>query len=307
MPPLAVAALADAVAARGQQPSAVINSLRIELAEKIANGTTPLCDEASEEAAISRLELEMCHGPPRDKCAKCRRAPRDARMEPCGHLVLFSPCLGSVQAHLEHRSGMLATKLSRLLCPVCRGFEAAESTDAESLFSILDTNANGSIEPAELLVHLLVAGQEPETVAELFLQMDVNGDGLISPTEWRDGYERFVALASEAPARALQASAPPKHRLLRRMSEDDGSDEGDNETDDGRDDEAGGARLPEDVHELSSEADRPVVATPPLVGYRQQCAADADDMQQLDWDLSVKAGLVQVPLRLNLSMPATPR
>lgn len=114
----------------------------------------------------------------------------------CGHEVLCASCLSAVQAHVGDRPGMSQRKLCRLLCPFCRGLETEEGPTADRLFSIIDTNQSGTIEPAELLIHLLVAGQEPETVADLFLGLDTNSDGLVSPEEWRAGYEAFVGLAS---------------------------------------------------------------------------------------------------------------
>ena len=158
---MAVAALADALAANGVPPSVMISELRSELIENAPP------DRDVQEAALTRLELELCHGPPRDKCVKCRQAPRTAQMVHCGHEVLCASCLSAVQAHVGDRPGMSQRKLCRLLCPFCRGLETEEGPTADRLFSIIDTNQSGTIEPAELLIHLLVAGQEPETVADL--------------------------------------------------------------------------------------------------------------------------------------------
>lgn len=207
LPPLAVAAMADVVAAKGHPPSVIISELRAELAEKLAAGER--VDATAEEAAISRLELELCHGPPRGVCVKCREAERCAAMVACGHSVLCIPCRAAVQAHIESCAGMNPLKLSRLMCPVCRGFEVDVTPDADRLFAIIDRNASQTIEPAELLIHLLVAGQEPETVAELFLNMDTDGDGRISIDEWRDGFEAFLEVAKDGPALALRKARPP--------------------------------------------------------------------------------------------------
>ena len=110
---MAVAALADALAAKGIPPSVMISELREELAESGLGERS----WRAEEAAITRLELELCHGPPRDVCVKCRRAPREASMIGCGHTVLCAPCEQQVQQHIKARPGMSEVKLCRLLCP----------------------------------------------------------------------------------------------------------------------------------------------------------------------------------------------
>ena len=199
LPPMAVAALADALAAKGIPPSVMISELREELAESGLGERS----WRAEEAAITRLELELCHGPPRDVCVKCRRAPREASMIGCGHTVLCAPCEQQVQQHIKARPGMSEVKLCRLLCPYCRGFEMEADPKPDSLFRTIDTNSSGTIEPAELLIHSVVAGQTPESVADLFLALDVNGDGLLSPEEWEAGFEDFLALSQQGAAQAL--------------------------------------------------------------------------------------------------------
>ena len=41
----------------------------------------------------------------------------------CGHNVLCSPCCQAMEVHEAARGSMDPSKLSRLLCPICRGFE----------------------------------------------------------------------------------------------------------------------------------------------------------------------------------------
>ena len=53
-----------------------------------------------------------------------------------------------------------------------------------SAFAIIDADGNGFITADELLQHLLAAGQEPETIAELFQTIDTSKDGKISLEEW---------------------------------------------------------------------------------------------------------------------------
>ena len=98
-------------------------------------------------------------------------------------------------AHSGGPSTPRAAKVARLMCPICRGFELSSDATADSLFSIIDTNKSGTIESNELLLHLLVAGQEPEEIAQLFLGLDLDSDGVISQQEWRDGYQHYLSLA----------------------------------------------------------------------------------------------------------------
>ncbi len=298
MPPVAIAALADAVAARGQPPSCVISALRSELAENLTKGTLPATAEEAEEAAISRLELEMCHGPPRDKCAKCRSAPRQAQMVHCGHPVLCSPCASAVQAHVDGRHGMSANKLCRLLCPYCRGFERVEGAHADAIFAIVDTNQSGTIEPAELLVHLLVAGQEPETIADLFLHLDRDGDGVISPDEWRAGYERFVALSSHGPAHALQAArAQARPPLGCDLDLDDAADTDTMDT--------GLMEAAEKAHGGGGSSIEAAPREAAVLASSTACAITSET--PLAWQLSLQHGSRQLPMELILSVPVTPR
>ena len=62
LPPVAVAALADAIAAAGQSPTIVIADLRAELADAVANDSLAKGRMAREVAAINRLEAELCGG-----------------------------------------------------------------------------------------------------------------------------------------------------------------------------------------------------------------------------------------------------
>ena len=195
LPPVAVAALADAIAAAGQSPTIVIADLRAELADAVANDSLAKGRMAREVAAINRLEAELCGGAvPADKCAKCRVRPRTARMVCCMHLTLCDACEKSVSLHVNGHEER-AKHLSRLMCPVCRGFEIEDGASADSIFAIVDRDGNGVIESSELLHHLLVAGQEVESIAELFRVLDTDADGVISREEWNAGFDRFLHLA----------------------------------------------------------------------------------------------------------------
>lgn len=193
MPPVAAAALADAIAATGNSPALMIADLKAELSDAVERGEIE--NPAAEQEAIRKLEKEVCGGAvPLGKCAKCRVAPRDAHMIGCMHLTLCKQCESTVSAHVRGNSER-AFKLARLMCPICRGFEVETSASADSVFELIDLNKSGTIESGELLLHLLVAGQEPETISELFAEMDTNQDGVISIDEWRAGFTQFMQLA----------------------------------------------------------------------------------------------------------------
>ena len=125
----------------------------------------------------------------------------------CKHITLCKACAPAVSAHARGSSDR-AFKLSRLMCPICRGFELEEGASAESIFEIIDLDKSGTIDSGELLLHLLVAGQEPETVAELFRSMDTNQDGLITLDEWREGFSAFLSLAHGVPTGGVPSTPP---------------------------------------------------------------------------------------------------
>lgn len=205
LPPVAVAALADSIAAAGQSPSFVVADLRAELADNVAGGLTPRDVAVREEAAIGKLEKELCGGAvPADKCAKCRIQPRTARMVSCEHLTLCTPCASSIAKHVNGHDGR-SKHLCRLMCPICRGFEVEESASSDAIFDRIDRDGNGVIESSELLLHLLVAGQDAESISELFAALDADADGVISREEWSAGFERFLGVASSPPKRAPPA------------------------------------------------------------------------------------------------------
>ena len=196
LPPVAIAALADSIAAAGQSPSCVIADLRAEIADAVASGSIKPAQLEREEAAIARLEKELCGGAvPAGKCCKCRVAPRAAKMVSCGHMTLCTACERSVCQHVNGHAGR-SKHLARLMCPICRGHELEDDASADSLFKIVDRDGNGVIESGELLLHLLVAGQEADSISELFQSLDTDADGVISRDEWSAGFEQYKSLAS---------------------------------------------------------------------------------------------------------------
>ena len=65
----------------------------------------------------------------------------------------------------------------------------------------------------ELLVACLERGVAEEEIATLFETIDLNGDGVISKDEWRQGFAKFTAAAeaeSEAAEEAAEAEAERK-------------------------------------------------------------------------------------------------
>ena len=69
------------------------------------------------------------------------------------------------------------------------------SARADQLFATIDTDRNGSVSQQELLTYLLGVGVEQEEIAHIFAALDTDGDGRITPDEWRAGYARYVSPA----------------------------------------------------------------------------------------------------------------
>ena len=130
LPPVAVAALADAIASTGNSPACMIADLKAELLEAAENGDLDAEQIASETAAIDRLQAELCSGPPPRVCVKCRQHPRIAPMVHCGHVTLCTACQATVLQHIVLNPSR-ASKLARLMCPFCRGFELAVSVPGD--------------------------------------------------------------------------------------------------------------------------------------------------------------------------------
>ena len=124
LPPVAVAALADAIAQTGNSPRTMVADLRLELSEAVASGRADEEVAKGNEADLVQLEAELCGGAvPVDKCCKCRVEPREAKMVSCGHRTLCTACHAAAVAHCGGEDTPRAGKLARLMCPVCRGFE----------------------------------------------------------------------------------------------------------------------------------------------------------------------------------------
>jgi Ca2+-binding EF-hand superfamily protein len=68
--------------------------------------------------------------------------------------------------------------------------------DADTIFSVIDTNGDGSISQEEMTVHMTKAGYTEAAVENIFKKLDVNSDGGISKAEFRSGLVRFAALRS---------------------------------------------------------------------------------------------------------------
>ena len=86
--------------------------------------------------------------------------------------------------------------------PAALEMRTAGPGNADAVFEAIDVNHSGTIERDELLTHLLRAGQEADDIAELFAVLDSNDDGVISHTEWVNGFTAYLGLAHKAQPQA---------------------------------------------------------------------------------------------------------
>lgn len=70
------------------------------------------------------------------------------------------------------------------------------SHDADVIFSIIDVDGSGSISYDEMIDHLGKAGYTNDVIDKIFNKLDVNNDGMISRTEFKDGIFIMTALRS---------------------------------------------------------------------------------------------------------------
>ena len=116
---------------------------------------------------------------------------------------------------------------------------------ANAIFDQIDADKSGEIDPKELMMALLGAGQEHETVSDLFRVLDTDGNGSISREEFIAGfdlYQKYDKLAvlrrltpeqGAAAAKAAQrieevaaaAEAAPEEERAAAAFEDDEGDE----------------------------------------------------------------------------------
>lgn len=83
---------------------------------------------------------------------------------------------------------------TKLQWEVPLGLGSGVGGDPDAVFALIDTNETKALDRTELLEHLLASGQEPETIAELFAVLDSNGDGFITPDEFRAGFGAFLEM-----------------------------------------------------------------------------------------------------------------
>ena len=62
---------------------------------------------------------------------------------------------------------------------------------ANAIFDQIDADKSGEIDPKELMMALLGAGQEHETVSDLFRVLDTDGNGSISREEFIAGFDLY--------------------------------------------------------------------------------------------------------------------
>ena len=76
------------------------------------------------------------------------------------------------------------------------------------MFQEVDRGNGGKITPGMLLCVMTERGLEVDKIfAVTFLRMDLNGNGMISLDEWRQGYQ-----VRRRPARPARAGTPPADR-----------------------------------------------------------------------------------------------
>jgi hypothetical protein len=156
--------------------------------------------------------------------------------------------------------------------------------DAAAAFAQANRSRSGGVTPGELLCHLCVeCGQPRDGLAELFLLMDLNGDGTLDGQEWKAGYKKYAAqsglrpknregeslspyTASEMYARAWRRASNRRRGLDARSCASQRS----------RSHPPGGLR---GVHRKSFETEAEALLQPKLEGLRQ-----AFDMLDMDKD-----------------------
>ena len=62
---------------------------------------------------------------------------------------------------------------------------------ANAIFDQIDADKSGEIDPKELMMALLGAGQEHETVSDLFRVLDTDGNGSISREKFLAGFDLY--------------------------------------------------------------------------------------------------------------------
>lgn len=68
--------------------------------------------------------------------------------------------------------------------------------DADTIFSVIDNNGDGSISLEELTNHMKQAGYADDAVSKIFRKLDINNDGGVSQEEFRAGLVQYSPLRS---------------------------------------------------------------------------------------------------------------
>jgi Ca2+-binding EF-hand superfamily protein len=68
--------------------------------------------------------------------------------------------------------------------------------DADTIFSVIDNNGDGSISLEELTNHMKQAGYADDAVSKIFRKLDINNDGGVSVEEFRAGLVQYSPLRS---------------------------------------------------------------------------------------------------------------
>jgi Ca2+-binding EF-hand superfamily protein len=118
-----------------------------------------------------------------------------------------SPCGGHQEHHLKRAPPGFLGMQQRNAYPYSSVKRAASSPeievdikrvhkDADTIFSVIDIDGDGTITLEELSTHMTKAGYASDVVGKIFSKFDINKDGGVSRDEFRAGLLQFSPLRS---------------------------------------------------------------------------------------------------------------